>query len=236
MSLEALQNEIVSRLSADEYFVDVSVIGERHEDIENEITRALSRMTTKGGKIGAVVLVGGFEFGVPKPNLPGPDWSDGTVLVTAIETVLFNRGASGTGKAAADIAVRAGQVLHHYRPVGLAQTLYVHADGLRKVEDTKPGDVAYVVPIRINPKLSAPVKLPAPTVAPAAGAAPQTVTLTCAGATAIYYTLDDTYPSSGNANATLYSGPVTVAAAANLRAVGYALGKIASDAEIGIYT
>jgi hypothetical protein len=64
-----------------------------------------------------------------------------------------------------------------------------------------------------------------------------TVTLTCATAgVAIWYTLNDSYPSPLNPAATLYAAPVQVTTAAALRAVAYKSGNIASDSALGIYT
>jgi hypothetical protein len=56
------------------------------------------------------------------------------------------------------------------------------------------------------------------------GSAPQTVAISCAGATAIYYTLDNSHPWSGNATAVLYTSPFNVPTACLVRARGFAPG------------
>jgi hypothetical protein len=74
-----------------------------------------------------------------------------------------------------------------------------------------------------------------PAASPASGAAPQTVTLTCATAQAtIYYTLDGSRPAS--ASGIRYTAPVAIAAAGTLKAQALRPGYTTSEIRSAVYT
>lgn len=228
------QEELAARLSADEYFSDITVLTERTADLENTIDRALKVLTKKDGKFGVAVVVGLFTSDADLPNVPGPELSNAATRVTVYEHVLFNGQAAGTGKAAVDVAMRVARVLHHYLAGGVAQTVLVTGkDVIIPVPQAQlePGIMAYQVRIESNVDGGSIAKVAPVTLGLAGGVAPLTCTLTCAtSGAAIYYTTDYSYPWSGNTNAHLYSAPFSIAAACLLRAVAHKTGMVASDA------
>ena len=183
------------------------------------------------GKFGAGYLVLPIESAEDdNANLPqGP--LKLTITVQFVENVVVNHGPRGTGVPLRVYAARAAKVLKLYTPVGLAQGL-VPASPV--IAPFKPGPDANLRGARVNFLTSeadgAPLsKLPRPQITPNdgqgnGGAHPQTVTITCAGATAIYYTTDNSHPWSGNPTATLYAGPFTMSQAGLVRARGFASG------------
>jgi len=227
-----MQQEIADRLSSDDYFSDVTVLTERTADLENEINRALKVITAKDGKIGVAVVVGRLEARSNNADVPGPHFDKATNDVIAFENPLFNGGANGTGKAAVDICVTASQILHHYYAAGIGQTLIA-----RTVDPEEAPEGATAYRLRVETPLDNQIlsKVVACTIAPAGGAVPQDVTLTCpTDGASIYYTLDDTYPNS--TNGVLYSAPFTVSVAATLRVVAHKTDSVASDAVAAIFT
>jgi hypothetical protein len=227
------QQDLADRLAADEYFSDITVLTERTADLDNTIARALKLLTVKGSKIGVAVVVGLFTADADQPNVPGPTFSNASTRVTVFENPLINGGATGTGKAAVDIAARVAQVLHHYLAGGIGQTCLVAGeDAIQPVpaSQLEIGTIAYQV--RVDTALdSAVLDKVAPVAIAAAGAGPVAITLTCGtSGAAIYYTLDRSYPWSGGTTATLYTTPFNVSTAALLRAVAHKTGMAASDA------
>lgn len=236
MSLAAAQVDFAARLSADEYFADITVLQERQGDLDNEIARAIGGITKKAGKLGAFVVVAAAEADVGSGDAPLQ--FDGTrINIFVFENVTLNNGTAGTKKAAIDIATRICEVLHHYRPNGIGQTAFCDRDAIRPEKPPAKGVIAYRVAIRVPVNEDVPTKVSTPTISPETGAAPQTVTITCATAGAsIYYTTDESYPWSGNTAATLYSTPFAVAAAAVIRAVAFKSDNIASDSALAVIT
>jgi len=232
-----IQNELADRLSADDYFEDINVFAEREGDIESKIERSLKVITEKDSKIGVAVVVGTASADVNTPNLPGPHFDDTVIEIITYENPMFNDGASGTGKAGVDIARRVLNVLHLYRPEGLGQTLFADKEAIRYSGIAEPGVIAYSSKIRFRAAQSVYSKVGALAISPASGSVPVDVTITCADGDAdIYYTLDKTYPWSGNANAVRYTAQFTIDTAAMLRAVAHKSGNVASDAAAVEYT
>ena len=183
------------------------------------------------GKFGAGYLVLPIESAEDEyVNLPqGP--LKLPITVQLVENVVVNHGPRGTGVPLRVYAARMAKVLKLYTPVGFTQALTpgnpviahftMGADtNLRGGRVSFYASEADAVPL---------IKLPRPQITPNdgegnGGAAPQTVSISCAGATAIYYTLDNSHPWSGNATAVLYTGPFTVATGGPVRARGFAAG------------
>jgi hypothetical protein len=238
-SIAKLQDDIAARANADEYFADITVLTERQGDVSNAIDRALKLVSPKGGKIGVAVLIGVVTARVESKDVPGPYFNSCRLSASVFENVLFNAGANGTGKAAVDVAFRLAQILHLYRPAGLAQTLVIEDDAVTPLDAERlpAGEIGYRVAIGAGALVEVLSRCGVPQISPKGGVAPQEVTLACAteGA-AIWYTLDGTYPWSGNSGAVLYAAPFSVAAAATLRAVAHKSGLVASDSAAADFT
>jgi len=234
-----MQEDLSSRLEADAYFSDINVFTERRGSITGMLANGLRVLTKKGNKIGVAVMVGLFEADANNENAPGPIFDDGATLVSVFENPTLNSGASGSGKAALDIAVRVARVLHHYYPGGIGQTVLVSGKAvIQPIPERELGSgmVGYMVRVGIPLDSEELDKVLTPSISPTSGAAPQTVTLACATAgAAIYYTTDLSYPWSGNEEATLYAAPFEISQAATLRAVASKTDMVDSDCASAAY-
>jgi hypothetical protein len=183
------------------------------------------------GKFGAGFLVLPIESAEDEnANLPqGP--LKLPITIQFVENVAVNRGPRGTGVPVRVYAMRAEKVLKLYTPVLLTQALTPANPVITQFtrgrdENLRVGQVDF----RASEADAAPlIKLPRPQILPNdgqgnGGAHPQTVTVSCPGATAIYYTLDNSHPWGGNPAAVLYTAPFTMANAGLVRARGFAAG------------
>lgn len=232
-----IQEELADRLRADDFFSDITVLTERSGQIQNKIDIALKVVTSQDGKIGIAVVVGGFDADVDGADAPGPHFSNSTTDISIIENVTFNEGEQGTKKPAVDVALRVAQVLHHYRPEGIGQTVFMTGkDVIEHLGEVRPGEIGYSVEIFIPLDNDILDKVLAPVITPDAGAVPLQITIVTPTAGAdIFHTIDDSYPSAKNTNATLYSSPFTLATKGRLRAVAHLTGSVASDAASKTY-
>ena len=234
----AIQLDIAERLRADEYFTVIKVLGEDKEDITSETEAALGPLNEQGGKTGICAIVqqpiGTDEFA----NVTGgPVELDIVVLILENRVVNKDTTNGGTGKMAWDVAKRVLKLLKNYRATGLCRGLNAKTPTIVP-SDAFPGAVAYEVRFQTSEADSnLDTRVVDVVISPASGAAPQTVTLTCATAGAsIYYTLDGTHPWSGNAAAVLYSAPFNVATPKTLRCCAFKTGSIASNVNRAQYT
>ncbi len=226
--LERIQADFVGRLYAAAYFSDVAIIAQKKAYTENEIAKLLQTVAGRSGKVGACVVVHLTTLGVKDPNLPGPN----TAIVqsmTVLEHPTINRQSKGTGKSAAELAVAALQLFHHFIPFGLTQVFIGTPDAISP-DDSFEGLSAYGVVLATSVQLAPPLKCLVPKIALSSPTTPTNVTLTCAtpGA-AIWYTTDDSYPSPENDEAEEYTAPFALASAANLRAAASKTGLEQSD-------
>jgi hypothetical protein len=153
------------------------------------------------------------------------------VTIQFVENVVVNRGPRGTNIPIRVYAARAEKVLKLYWPVFLGKPFKPRHPVIteftpQRDETLRVGQLNFETEEDDNTQL---LKLPRPNLQPNdgqgnGGAHPQTVTITCAGATAIYYTLDNSHPWSGNPAAVLYSAPFIVSAPGLVRARGFAAG------------
>lgn len=203
-----------SRLQADSYFANIPVIVADEGNIKLQVQRRTAAMTSKGGKRGVAVIVLQLLADDSFASLPlGPMTLSPSFQV--VEQVEINRGANGTGVSARQVARRIRDVIKGFVRVGM----FV---GMR------PGSPC-IVPVNLKEELGENVRayqvdfhcLEATSVVPTQVAMPAFVNLEpapqvgliCATQGAqIYYTLDESYPWSGNRAAVLYAGPIAVPA------------------------
>jgi len=228
-----IQQDILGCLQADAFLAGRPGVlvepGATEAVLAAKTTAALAAGTD--GKFGAGYLVLPIEAAEDENvNLPqGP--LKLPITVQLVENVVVNHGPRGTGVPLRVYAARMEKVLKLYTPVGFTQALtpanpvITHCP-LGADANLRGGRVSFYASEADAVPL---IKLPRPQITPNdgqgnGGAHPQTVTISCAGATAIYYTLDNSHPWSGNPTATRYGGAFTMAAAGLVRARGFATG------------
>lgn len=263
---DATTSELVTRLQqedlkflllSDDMFSDVSVITEDDGDVEAQMNKALSTVTSRDGKRGACVIVQqptGENQGSPKSFPIKLNW---TLLVLEWRAMNKDTANGGTGKAALAIALRCAYIVKTHRAGGLTMTFnagdpFIEPVGAETVDlmGMRVPLVAYEVrfwgntaetlrPTYVaNPTISAP-SISLDTGTPV-GAAGDTVTLACATAgSEIWYTTDLTHPCSQNSvaeggTAELYSAPFTVPSC-TLRVRAHKSGSFGSDTMAALF-
>jgi hypothetical protein len=229
-----IQADLLACLQADAFFAGRPGVliepGSPEQVLTAKVNAALAQGTD--GKCGAGFLVLPIEEAHDDhANLPlGP--LKMPVRVQFVENVVVNRGPRGTGIPIRVYAARAEKVLKLYWPVFLAKGLRPQNPVISEFtperdENLRVGQLNFEAEEDDNTQL---IKLPRPQITPNdgqgnGGAHPQTVTITAGGgATAIYYTLDNSHPWSGNPAATLYTSPFNVSTACLVRARAFAAG------------
>lgn len=218
--IRSLQEDLVARLNAAEFFEDIPVFNVREQEIEAELSRSLGIVTGKAGKIGAAVSVLMPLFDAPNPDVPGPQGAM-SIAVRCQENPLFNGGANGTGKSAELIALKALTALHHFMIQGVAGTLRAARDAITPSREFLP---LITYDVRIEAKLAVP---PEPRVAlPAFGYSGGHVTLAVPAGAAARYTLDGTFPSPNESH---YAAPFPAEPGTTVRWAAYQSGLLPSD-------
>lgn len=171
--------------------------------IDDELDRVLAGISERGGKQGAAIIV-------MLPDVALESIQNAALpmrlkaKVRTVENQLFNEGSSGTGLSSSVLALHLLQVLNR-RAFRGGNPLRLDRD--KPVEEVAlPGFIVHEVNLEWSQTLEAIAKVATPAIAEAAGE----ITLSCAtsGAT-IYYTLDGSFPGSGNGDAQTYSAPFT---------------------------
>lgn len=234
--IAAHQKEIADRLSAFGYFSDIHVFVERQGDLAGKLDESLAGRLPKNGKIGVSLMVGVVRANVEKPDVPGPWFDSATVDVTVFEAVLLNTSPTGTGKACVDVAVMVARVMHQYCPGVIGGEITATKEALRPLGEVRSGIIAYKITLGINPDCDVLNKVQRPVISHI-GPVPQNVELSCdTVGSEIYYTIDGSYPWSGNTNAVRYdNAPITILTPCTLRVVAHLAGWSASDAAHAIY-
>lgn len=214
--LIAFKEDIFQRLLADEGLADIPIIKEDEHTLDAQIDTMIKTMKKRTNKRGAVIAVGASAVtGLDSQETPQP-LMEMAVAITVVESVRQNASATGTGWNAGEITARISQVLHMTHIDGLATGLRL-SDSTPIVELDMPENTrGFRVVFQANSACFDIIANVAPVVI---SIVTGTATLTCstAGAT-IYYTLDDTYPGSGNSAAVVYSAPVAVGSDVAIRA------------------
>jgi len=239
-TLERQLLDMQARLEADAYFIDVPIFvlrpraQEGAAQIQTRIDQALSGLVQKAGKCGAAVTLLMPTGDTDKPNIPGPALRF-TYTARVQEIIGVNMGPNGTQKSAEEIAVAVLQCFHHASLNG-RHVLTASADTLTPSLEADP-KLTYDVRFSAQGNLAKPTKCAQPIISPSSGAVPQTVTLTCATATAaIYYTTDGSYPSPLNSTATRYTAPISVTVACTLRTAAHLAAYQQSDIAEATFT
>jgi hypothetical protein len=164
---------------------------------------------------------------VEKPELPGP-YTAIVATVRVIENPLVNMSSAGTEKSAEDIGSEVLSELHHWVPWGsgnIQRALFAERRALEPVEElVAEGKIAYDATLRTRREIAPEPRANMPAIVLSAG----TITISSVATSQTYYTLEGSYPWSGNG--LLYSVPFTApASGSQVRAVTYKTGLQASN-------
>lgn len=242
-----LQSDIHARLSADDYFADVLVLLNEKGILIDDIESAVKLFTAKAGKKGAAVIVDRPFREVRSPDASGPEF-DLTIPVAVFEMPLLNRATGGTGKTIEEITSKIMHLTHGWRSNPSLGQVYMDKDAVTPVVGN---DKIIVTEIQLRSRMRfvPPIRVAAPTFSGNASA----VQISCnTPAATIYYTLDGTFPWSGNTAAIRFgitlitedgtiivtedgnelnvANPFTVTAGTLIRAAAYADAHQGSDA------
>lgn len=218
------QEDSYRRILAHAALVTVAVVKEERGVTATEVQKILSARTARGGKVGLCIFVQRPIF------VPGAD--DASMLgqvvqaFTVLEHPTLNAGDLGTGLSAEEVALELLQ-LFQGTPIGAnsRQAWSAYPGGSVVPDDSFDGFNGYETRMQSFIGIPRDERCGLPLISPDEGAGTQTVTLSTATAGAsIYYTLDGTYPYSGNATAVLYSAPFVPGAGKRLRCAAFKTG------------
>ena len=203
------------RLRSSAYFTDIALLPMVRDTTAERIGQQLAAAFGANGKAGAAVMAMLPTLDVDAPNAPGPQFDVIETLLVVVHAEI-NASSIGTGKHAGTIAREVCRHFHHTRTSSLIQLWNANRAAIAPATEFAGNLEGWYVSISSKWAQSTPPRCATPTVAVDGSQ----VTLSCATAgAALYYTLDGTYPGSGNPAATLYTAPFTQAAAAEI-AVG----------------
>jgi hypothetical protein len=218
--IESVQPDVYYKLLTEPWFQNIAIFKIRQKRLDTEVNRALAGLAGRNGKGGASIEVLMPALKSALPETAGPVCTlEQKFIVKEQPTV--NQGANGTGLSAEQIAVNLAQTFQLFFLGGPMQGFYTAPTFYEYI--AAPQDVPYVallVTLRATFALTALTR----TLAPAASAAAETVTLADqqpGGGSALYYTTDGSFPGSGNPNAILYTSPFAVASGTLVRAAAY---------------
>lgn len=235
--LDDMQQELVALLKSDEVLGTLPILDERLGDINAEVEKQLGISTAVGGKRGACVIVQSPSADDESPAAHGGVLETEWTFLVLEEPVLNDHATKGHRIRALKIARRIVRVAKLYRAEGLCTGLVPGKPTI--VAFGNPlASIAYRVALRCTEVGQGKnLKVMQPAIAPASGAAPQSVTITCGTAGAsIYYTTDGSHPYAGNAQAVPYAGAFNVNAAGTVRARAYKAGMVGSNAAAADFT
>lgn len=220
-----LQKDVTGRLESHAYCSDIPVLLYEKGVILEDIEEALKLFTVKSGKKGAAIVVSRAIRTVPQADPSGPRF-DIIIPVGVFEWPMLNRTSTGTGKVIEEIVSEVCHLIHGWRPYPIATQIYCDKDAVSPIVGD---DKVIASEIRFAAKLglAAPVRVSMPLFSGNANA----VQITCNTPSAtIYYTLDGSFPWSGNAEATLHDGNAfTVSSGTTVRASAFKTNYQASD-------
>lgn len=207
--LDRLQQEVFCRINSDPFFSDVAVFPFNKGLTRDQVFAALGALNTKAGKAGAAVIVMLPDFASSNSNSSGLQGSMvSTVRVLEMPNVNLDP-ETGTGKTASMLALRVARVIQGYTAGGVFKVGQVDDKAIAEyAADIDQGIIGYDVTHNFPGGLTGGDKVMRPVITVAADV---TIATSTPDAT-IWYTLDGTYPGSGNSAATQYTGAFAVPA------------------------
>jgi len=226
-SLQAVIDDFIQELQDDQYFAllgdaeisGVSVFRRRtplakDEEgnpvvgatvaIDDKLNEVLSGITSRNGKTGAAIIVMLPDVALESAqNMSLPlrlKWK-----LRVVENQMFNESTGGTGIASSRLALHVAQLMQTRAFRGGNP---LRCDPAKAIEEISlPGFLVHEINGEVTVRAAARAKCSVPVPAQSDG----TLTLTCStAASSIYYTLDGSYPGSGNEDALEYAEPITL--------------------------
>jgi hypothetical protein len=195
--LSRLQDDVTSALESDSRFSLLPVFSRAKGVTEQDIESALGTLNEKSGKSGACVIVMMPKIDVPHADPAGPR-VEVEIAVRVIEMPLTNLDPdTGTLLPAEEIALNILHALHGRRFTQNISQLYSSTKAAEAV-NLDEATVCYDVFFKCRFGLAAPARVQTPLILGDASA----VQIACnTPAATIYYTLDGSFPWSGNPTA-----------------------------------
>jgi hypothetical protein len=217
------KSDLYYRLLGDELLAPVSILIDDEHDMANRALVDAGPRNVRAGKTGASVTVSAVAvLTLNSGETPTPLMSLSCVL-EVMEDVIINAGTDGTGLNAGEIVARLIQLLHqsHFdnRFTGLR---LAPSAPIVEIDAEKNGHRGYAVTF-VADQLNFNVIATCSSVI--IDDDDGVVTLTCpTSGTTIYYTIDGSYPGSGNTAATVYTVPLTPSSGVTIRAAAQKTG------------
>lgn len=222
-ALNRLQEFCQAKLKSEAYFANVNCVLMRKLLTDGEVNVASVYQHQTSAKSGVGVVVNMPVGFVEDSEVPGP-YLKIQQSFTVIEERNINNSALGTGKSAEAVAIKILEFLHQLliQPLG---TLYGAGTAIEPNLSFE-GLVGVDVNLELKLAQSQAAKITTPIFSifgPTVTLAPVEV------GSAIYYTLDGTFPGPGNPAAVLYTVPFTVTQGQQLLWAGYKANYDGSD-------
>lgn len=222
-----LQEDLYHLLLSAGTLADINVVQHRRLRLAAELEISTLWQMPRNGKAGCGVLVNMPEVQVGHANLPGPEFVT-TISFSVVEEPNLNFAPGGTQLSAEEVAQRVAELLHGYAGGNWGGALFAKGAVVTPDTDFPEGLLAYKVTLNLRLVRTQTARVATPTVSIDGE---NLTTLACATAgAAIYYTLDGSFPGSGNPAATLYSAPFTPEVGQELRWAAYLSGLLPSEA------
>lgn len=202
-------------LNAEPYFEDIPIIRVDEKDLDSRIEIAI-------GRIGLCVLIMTPECKTPHFDTPGPFWDIDCICMVS-ENTIINRGSSGTGKEASEVAEYIAATVHQKPAPG--DNVFTH----KGINLSARQDILLVYEVgftRAGGIQLDVTQAAAPELTDNAGE----ITLTCATTGAsVFYTTNGKTPGPQATGAILYSAPFTVSSGTTVKARAWIWGYTVSQ-------
>jgi hypothetical protein len=223
--LKGIQAVCANQLIASPYFSTggtVTVISENVADISDAINTALA-------KLGVCVIVITPTANSAFPNYLVPYFDNIAIKCRVCENVILNRSSSGTNKWASDVAEMVAVTLHQFEPLGVSECIYLTQPSIT-IANPGANHVGKILCYDVNFKTAGGFDYTINQVAtPVIAFSGDTLTITCSTPGAgLFYTTDGSPPNPGNANALVWSAPISVTSGQLIRTTAWLAGQLTS--------
>ena len=241
-----IQKDILGCLAADDFTGTRKGVAIEPGDVESALDAKVNAVVSLGldGRAGVGFLVLPIEEASDEnANIPGGPLKLG-IMIQWVENVILNRGPRGKQLPCRVWVAASEKILKLYTPVGFTQSLVpaapvIHEFTPDRDANLRVGQLKFYgseADFRPFQRLQRPQITVAGTVTVMpSGNSYQIIsgqpvaTVTAPGADQIFYTTDNSHPYAGNATATPYTGPVTIAGPCLFRVRAFAKCKTGSD-------